>query len=114
MLSADGRGSKAVLEADAPASVPPRLRTRDRFVNGTRRGLASGLILRFSRRMQTTGAIGSGGTSYVLWAPRILADARRPQHAWQGFHPVHPTREGRAPSSGLSPMPCGAEVSHER
>ena len=72
----------------------------------------AGAILRFCLRHETKGPTTEERTSYVLWPPRILAAARRPQHACQGFQPVDPTKGAR---------PCwepalmrGAEVSHER
>ena len=49
------------------------------------------------------------GTSCVLWPPRILADARCPQHAWQGFPPVHPTKEEACPLCWILPQ-CVAEA----
>src|SRR5271157_2096740 len=47
---------------------------------------------------------GEKRTSCVLWPPRILTDARCPQHAWQGFQPVHPTKEGVCPLCWILPQ----------
>ena len=57
--------------------------------------------------MQGSGQAMACITAHPLGCPVI-------QSACQGFQPVDPTREGRGPSSGLSPMQHDAEVSHER
>ena len=61
------------------------------------KSVARGLILRFLFRVQNKRPCKEQRTSYVLWPPRILADARCPQHACQGFQPVDPTREELSP-----------------
>jgi hypothetical protein len=43
-------------------------------------------------------------TSCVLYIPRIPRDARYLQHAWQGFQPVHPTKEGTSPLCWILPL----------
>ena len=64
---------------------------------------ASNQRLRFIRRMNSKGPHSEQRTSCVLWPPRILADAQCPQHAWQGFQPVHPTKEGANPLCWILP-----------
>lgn len=70
--------------------------------------LAAAVILRFPPIM-TTGPHMEHWTSCVLWPPRIPRDARCPQHAWQGFPPVHPTKEGTGPLCWILPL-CVAEA----
>lgn len=61
------------------------------------KSLARAVILGFHFPIQIGGRGMEQRTSYVLWPPRILSDARCPQHACQGFQPVDPTREGLPP-----------------
>jgi hypothetical protein len=65
--------------------------------------VAAVLILGFSRCMTTRSPHKSRRTSCVLCIPRIPRDARYSQHAWQGFHPVHPTKEGACPLCWILP-----------
>jgi hypothetical protein len=51
-------------------------------------------------------------TSCVLYIPRIPRDARSLQHAWQGFQPVHLTKEGHAPLLD-TPRRTAPEAVHE-
>jgi hypothetical protein len=68
-----------------------------------RKNVAAGVILGFILGMKTGTPYRSRRTSCVLRIPRILTDARHSQHAWQGLHPVHPTKEGAGPLCWILP-----------
>ena len=60
---------------------------------------------RFILGMNTTPLYIEQRTSCVMCIPRILKNARYPHHAWQGLHPVHPTKEGASPLCWILPAP---------
>src|SRR5665213_795430 len=63
-----------------------------------------GVILSIHFPVMNRSPYGDQRTSCVLYIPRILSDARYSQHAWQGFHPVHPTKEGAGPLCWILPL----------
>jgi|ERR1700733_10398444 len=63
-----------------------------------------GVILSIHFRVMNRRPYKEQRTSCVLCIPRILTDARYPQHAWQGFQPVHPTKERERPLCWILPL----------
>jgi hypothetical protein len=82
-----GRGASCVFQFNGP----------DSFRSRNTKSVAGAVILRFTFGHEITDRYAEPRTSYVLGPPRILSDARCPQHACQGFQPVDPTREGLPP-----------------
>jgi hypothetical protein len=79
-----------------PAFLP--VMRPDHSATGTPESLARAVILGLLFPVQIGGRYMGQRTSYVLWPPRILSDARCPQHACQGLSaPWTPTREGLPP-----------------
>jgi hypothetical protein len=62
---------------------------------------------RFQFQLMSEGPHVERRTSCVLYIPRIPRDARSIQHAWQGFQPMHPTKEGAClPLCWILPAHC--------
>jgi hypothetical protein len=85
-------GAPCALARLSPCCVAELFRRRNT------NSFAANRSFRFTPRMNSGGPHREQRTSCVLWPPRILSDARFPQHACKGaLPPLTPTKEGTDP-----------------